>query len=95
MIRKRLTRWLSQDLMALENEYEYEDEDEDGRLQGRRRGCDKSPLLGDRCVIGKSLRAAGLTRRRGDGDDIFANAEADARPAEKAPTSERPGPSVG
>ncbi|KAI5123158.1 hypothetical protein M0805_000861 [Coniferiporia weirii] len=73
--RKRQTRWLSQDLMSSQGDAP----DEDGRPQARRGGSNESPLItGGRSVIGESLRAAGLTRRRED-DDIFADTDVGRR----------------
>lgn len=71
LTRRHQTRWLSQDLTSpTKNNL---DSPEMGRPQNRRGGSSESPLasLGSRSVVGESLRAAGLARRRDEGDDPF------------------------
>ncbi|THH07087.1 hypothetical protein EW145_g3626 [Phellinidium pouzarii] len=64
------------------------------RMGDRREGAGgsgESPLLaGGRSVIGESLRAAGLARRREEGDDLFADAEAGRRSRLSSEVGARP-----
>ncbi|KAH8113524.1 hypothetical protein DFH11DRAFT_1510280 [Phellopilus nigrolimitatus] len=74
MTRRHQTRWLSQDIISPPRGGSEED------AQGRRGGSGESPLvLGGRSVIGESLRAAGLARRRDDGEDVFGGGEVNRR----------------
>ena len=67
MTRRHQTRWLSQDLVSPPKSHLDQDT---GRPQDRRNGSDERPI---RSVVGESLRAAGLVRRRDD-DDVFGEA---------------------
>ncbi|KAH9936129.1 uncharacterized protein B0H18DRAFT_1081855 [Fomitopsis serialis] len=78
LTRKHQTRWLSEDLSA-----SVEDEEPShhangsvesfGRRQGHRGGSSDTVLAGNggRSLVGEGLRAAGLTKRRDPGDDLF------------------------
>ena len=79
LTRKHQTRWLSEDLSAM-------DGDDDavgrsggsggiGRKQGHRAGSSDSPLVtgGGRTLLSEGLRAAGLTKRKEGGEDVFAH----------------------
>lgn len=67
MTRKHQTRWLSQDVTSPPK---LLSDDDTGRPQDRRSGSDERP---GRSVLGESLKAAGLLRRRDD-DDVFGEA---------------------
>ncbi|KAI0074051.1 hypothetical protein K474DRAFT_111328 [Panus rudis PR-1116 ss-1] len=68
-----LTRWLSEDLSAIDQD-ENVGQNGYGRRPGHRSGSSDSPITlnmsGGRSVVGESLRAAGLTKRN---DDVFAS----------------------
>ncbi|KAH8104661.1 hypothetical protein BXZ70DRAFT_607042 [Cristinia sonorae] len=75
LTRKHQTRWMSEDLSA------SVDGDDDpgrgngvGRRQGHRAGSSDSPLVtASSRMLSEGLRAAGLTKRRDPGEDVFAN----------------------
>ncbi|KZT73947.1 hypothetical protein DAEQUDRAFT_761889 [Daedalea quercina L-15889] len=79
LTRKHQTRWLSEDLSGPAEGDEEPSHHASGsgevvgRRQGHRGGSSDTLLAGNggRSLIGEGLRAAGLTKRRDPGDDLF------------------------
>ncbi|TCD70175.1 hypothetical protein EIP91_004645 [Steccherinum ochraceum] len=79
LTRKHQTRWMSEDLSApLDDGDAAGRTNGSGRRQGHRAGSSDSPLTtgNGRTLLSEGLRAAGLTKRKEAGEDVFANASA-------------------